>query len=120
MDGSARAGPGPSTSLARLLELEARLETQLTEARARAEAMVRDAEERARLRMEALRQELTRAGVEAERRGAAEGEERLAALSRQNDIALARLRDVRPERIAELAHWVSVQVLDAAPGVEGA
>ncbi len=120
MDGSARAGPGPATSLARLLDLEARLESQLNEARARAEALVRDAEDRARLRMDALRRELAEAGVQAERRRAAEGEERLAELSRQHALALARLRDVPPERITELAQWLSVQVLDAASGEEGA
>jgi hypothetical protein len=113
---SASATVIPS-SLARLLETETRLETLLAESRERAEAMISDAERQAEAGAAALENELAEAAALAETRLSADCAERLVALSRESELALGHLRGIGPERISELARWISEQVLD--PTVAG-
>ena len=115
----ARSAPAPHSpsSLARLLETEARLEKLLAEARGRAQAMISEAERQATAREAALERELAEAAALAEGSRSADCAERLAALSHESELALGRLRGIGPERISELAGWVSEQVLnEALPG----
>lgn len=113
------SAPHIPSSLARLLETETRLETLLAKARELAEAMISEAECQAKARAVALETELAEAGALAEGRRSADCAERLAALSRESELALGRLRSIGPERITELAHWVSDQVFDGALAADG-
>jgi len=90
-----------------------RLETLLAESRERAEAMIGEAERQAKAGAAALETELAEAAALAQTRRWADCAERLAALSHESELALGRLRGIGPERISELAQWISEQVLDA-------
>ena len=116
---SASADPRSPSSLTRLLETEARLESMLADARERADALIRDAASQAKALAAALQAELTEAAALAERKRSADCAERLATLSRENELALGRLRGMESERFAELAHWVANQALDRALAEDG-
>lgn len=112
----ARSAPAPhsQSSLSRLLSVEARLDTLLAEARERASAILSEAEHQAAAGATALEAELAEAAKQADGRRAADCAERLTALSHETERALRHLRAIGPERITELARWVSEQVLDGA------
>jgi hypothetical protein len=84
----------------------------LAEARERATALIREAENQAKTRAAALERELAEAATMAAGKRSADCAERLAALSRENQLALEQLRAIGPERINELAHWAANQILD--------
>jgi vacuolar-type H+-ATPase subunit H len=103
----------PPSSLARLLETEARLDGMVADARKRAGQRLRDAETQAQARLAALETELAGAAIQVDRERATACDERLAFLSQEHDRALERLRSIGPERIGGLARWVAERVLDS-------
>ncbi|HEU5219437.1 MAG TPA: hypothetical protein VFU23_12325 [Gemmatimonadales bacterium] len=104
-------GPGSSTALARLLATESDLETLLSEARARADSLVREAETRSSARLRALDAELAAEAAAATRRQATECAERIAAISRESDAVLRRFRSLEAAHYAALARWTADRVL---------
>jgi len=104
----------PESALARLLEVETRLEAMLEEAHLAAEATLRDARARAASRSGALAAELAAAESEVASAVAAQ----IAAQVAREEAALTRTRS-RYERVDDrsveaLAAWVFDQVLAAA------
>jgi len=111
------AESAPSSALARLLEQEQQLEAMLAGARTRAAELVARAEREARAGALALEAELAEAMTRAEAVRSADCAARLAEVTREGEQALTRFRSIGPERITELAQWVTSQVLEGArPG----
>ena len=104
----------PESALARLLEVESRLEAMLEETRARAEATLQQARERAEARLGTLAAEL--AAAEAEVSSALDAE--AAAQVAREQAALAEVRArydaVDDAGVEALAAWVFDQVLATA------
>jgi hypothetical protein len=111
---SSAADSAPRSALARLLEVESRLEAALEEARAESAAVLERAAERAELRQGALAAELAAADDELSARLAVDAEARIA----EEEAALAAVR-ARYEAVDEVAatehaHWLVQQVLRIA------
>lgn len=113
------AGPdvAPESALARLLEVESRLEQMLEEARQEAEATLRAAGARADARAETLAAELRAADVELSAALAAEAAGRIGAEQEALAQIRARYEAVGDQGVEALATWVLEQVL-AAVGTE--
>jgi len=102
----------PESALARLLEVESRLEGLLEEARAAADAMLATAEARAGARLGTLAAELAAAEAEMSASLAAEATAQVAREQEALAAIRARYEAVDDGAIETLAAWVSAQVLD--------
>lgn len=111
--------PEAASALTRLLGTEARLEAMVTEARERADAVVRDAESRCRALLAGVDAELEQAREAARSRHANECTARIAALERDTEAAIRRYESVTGERAEALARWVADQVLQDMAGEPG-
>jgi hypothetical protein len=108
----------PQSALARLLEVESRLEAMLDEARLESEATLKDAEERADLRTKSLATELAAADAELSARLTANVERRIAEEEAVLAAARARYEAIGDAAIEAHARWIVAQVLGIA--AEGA
>jgi hypothetical protein len=104
------------SALEQLLGTEARLDHMLFEERARADALLRSAEEEAAELEQRLEGELVAVTAEVDRRLGMERDTRLAVLEDEAHRALAQFESVTPEHIRELAGWVVDQVLSSMEG----
>ena len=104
----------PESALARLLEVESRLEAMLEEARVHADDIESEARERAGLRAGALEGELAAADTELSAALAAEAEARIARERALLAEARARYDAVDAAGLAAHADWVVEQVLRMA------
>lgn len=104
----------PESALARLLEVESRLEAMLADARTDADAILARARARAAARAEALVAELAAADAELSVTLGAEAEKRIATERAALATVQARYAAVDEPRHAELTAWVVEQVLRAA------
>lgn len=103
--------PAPRSALARLLEVESRLEAMLAEARREGDALLRDAEIRATTRIGSLEAELVAADAELSARLAAAAEGRIRAEASVVAARCARFEALEPADLSVLADWVVEQVL---------
>ena len=104
----------PESALARLLEVESRLEAMLEEARVHADDIEAEARERAGLRVGAQEGELAAADTELSAALAAEAEARIARERALLAEARARYDAVDAAGLAAHADWVVEQVLRMA------
>jgi hypothetical protein len=111
---AARHHAAPESALARLLEVEGRLEAMLEGARLQAEATLSQARERAAARTGTLAAEL--AAAEAEIAATLDAESGARMLREQEALAHVRSRyeAVDQREVEALAVWVSEQVLGSA------
>jgi hypothetical protein len=107
------------SALARLLEVETRLEAMLEEARAESAAMLDLATERAERRRDSLAAELAAADAELSARLAVDARRRIAEEEAALAAVRARYESVNEAAAAEHARWLVDQVLriatEAAP-----
>lgn len=112
----AGAAPAPESALARLLEVESRLEAMLDEARQAADSALRAARERSEARAATIADELAAADAEMSASVAAEARRRID----EEQQALARIRaryeQVDDRDVEALAAWVIEQVLASIRG----
>ncbi len=106
--------PAPRSALARLLEVESRLEAMLEEARTDSAAASRSAAEQAELRHGSLTAELAAADAELSARLTADAEARIAEEAAALAAVRARYEAVDAAAIERHARWLVQQVLRMA------
>jgi hypothetical protein len=100
-----------ASSLSRLLETEARLDALLSRARTEAEQLVREAEARAKARLDGVDRELAAAVNDGQPNDSVADSSDGARRNEESRRSLDRLGAIGDERIAELALWVVQQIL---------
>ncbi|HMU62052.1 MAG TPA: hypothetical protein PKA66_09725 [Gemmatimonadales bacterium] len=111
---SSAPGSAQQSALARLLEVESRLEAMLEEARAESAALLEGAAQRAERRHDSLAAELAAADAELSARLAVDAETRIAEEEAELAAVRARYEAVDEAAAAEHARWLVERVLRMA------